>query len=132
MYSSTDVANLYLAEGSAKSLHHMIIYQSQTIYPLWNNLADAVRLVAGLPVPPSGGPLLHRRWNGGLRTICRRSENKSARVYLLRPCREGKNQNQKTFGLPAEEVFQAIYRFVLSVWRVRGSCVAPFMVCFLL
>uniref|UniRef100_A0A3B4XSW7 Acetylserotonin O-methyltransferase n=1 Tax=Seriola lalandi dorsalis TaxID=1841481 RepID=A0A3B4XSW7_SERLL len=44
-YSSTDVANLYLAKGSAKSLHDMIIYQSQTIYPLWNNMVDAVRFV---------------------------------------------------------------------------------------
>uniref|UniRef100_A0A673BFN0 Acetylserotonin O-methyltransferase n=1 Tax=Sphaeramia orbicularis TaxID=375764 RepID=A0A673BFN0_9TELE len=43
LYSSTDVANLYLAKGSAKSLHDMIIYQSQTIYPLWNNLMHAVR-----------------------------------------------------------------------------------------
>ncbi|KAM7376372.1 hypothetical protein PAMP_006113 [Pampus punctatissimus] len=42
-YSSTDVANLYLAKGSTKSLHDMIIYQSQTIYPLWNNMVDAVR-----------------------------------------------------------------------------------------
>ncbi|KAK5857799.1 hypothetical protein PBY51_011019 [Eleginops maclovinus] len=58
LYSSSDVANLYLAEGSGKSLHDMIMYQSQTIYPLWNNMADAVR--------------------------------------------EGKNQNEKTFGLPSE------------------------------
>lgn len=43
LYSSSDVANLYLAKGSAKSLHDMIIYQSQTIYPLWNNMVDAVR-----------------------------------------------------------------------------------------
>ncbi|KAG8013083.1 Acetylserotonin O-methyltransferase [Nibea albiflora] len=64
-YSSTDVANLYLAKGSGKSLHDMIIYQSQTIYPLWNTLADAVR--------------------------------------------EGKNQNEKTFGVPPEDIFQAIY-----------------------
>uniref|UniRef100_A0A8B9HCX7 Acetylserotonin O-methyltransferase n=1 Tax=Astyanax mexicanus TaxID=7994 RepID=A0A8B9HCX7_ASTMX len=42
-YSSTDVANLYLAKSSPKSLHDMIIYQSQTIYPLWNNMVDAVR-----------------------------------------------------------------------------------------
>ncbi|XP_039642594.1 acetylserotonin O-methyltransferase 2 isoform X2 [Perca fluviatilis] len=66
LYSSTDVANLYLAKGSGKSLHDMIIYQSQTIYPLWNNMVDAVR--------------------------------------------EGKNQNEKTFGLPPEDIFQAIYR----------------------
>ncbi|KAM9341093.1 acetylserotonin O-methyltransferase 2 [Symphorus nematophorus] len=66
LYSSTDVANLYLAKGSAKSLHDMIIYQSQTIYPLWNNMVDAVR--------------------------------------------EGKNQNEKTFGLPPEDIFNAIYR----------------------
>lgn len=46
LYSSTDVANLYLAQGSAKSLHDMIVYQSQTIYPLWNNMVDAIRLVA--------------------------------------------------------------------------------------
>ena len=45
VYSSTDVANLYLAKGSVKSLHDMIIYQSQTIYPLWNNMVDAVRWV---------------------------------------------------------------------------------------
>lgn len=42
-YSSTDVANLYLAKNSPKSLYYMIIYQSQTIYPLWSNLGDAVR-----------------------------------------------------------------------------------------
>uniref|UniRef100_H3D4D1 Acetylserotonin O-methyltransferase n=1 Tax=Tetraodon nigroviridis TaxID=99883 RepID=H3D4D1_TETNG len=76
LYSSSDVANLYLAKGSAKSLHHMIIYQSQTIYPLWNNLADAVR--------------------------------------------EGKNQNEKTFGLPAEEVFQAIYRSEEEMVKFMG------------
>lgn len=45
LYSSTDVANLYLAKGSAKSLHDMIIYQSQTIYPLWSNMVDAIRSV---------------------------------------------------------------------------------------
>lgn len=39
------MANLYLAKGSAKSLHEMIIYQSQTIYPLWNNMVDAIRSV---------------------------------------------------------------------------------------
>lgn len=43
LYSSTDVANLYLAKESSKSLHDMIIYYSQTIYPLWNNMVDAVR-----------------------------------------------------------------------------------------
>ncbi|KAM9777882.1 acetylserotonin O-methyltransferase 2 [Neosynchiropus ocellatus] len=42
-YSSTDVSNLYLAKSSTKSVHSMIMYQSQTIYPLWNNLVDAVR-----------------------------------------------------------------------------------------
>uniref|UniRef100_A0A8C1WJ31 Acetylserotonin O-methyltransferase n=2 Tax=Cyprinus carpio TaxID=7962 RepID=A0A8C1WJ31_CYPCA len=42
-YSSTDVANQYLAKTSPKSLHDLIIYNSQTIYPLWNNLVDAVR-----------------------------------------------------------------------------------------
>lgn len=43
LYSSTDVSNLYLAKDSAKSLYDMILYQSQTIYPLWNHMADAVR-----------------------------------------------------------------------------------------
>lgn len=42
-YNNTDVANLYLGKNSPKSLYNMIIYQSQTIYPLWNNLGDAVR-----------------------------------------------------------------------------------------
>uniref|UniRef100_A0A8C7X3Z7 Acetylserotonin O-methyltransferase n=1 Tax=Oryzias sinensis TaxID=183150 RepID=A0A8C7X3Z7_9TELE len=76
LYSSTDVASLYLAKGSAKSLHDMIIYQSQTIYPLWSNMADAVR--------------------------------------------EGRNQNQKTFGLPPEDVFQAIYRSEEEMLKFMG------------
>ncbi|XP_029983574.1 acetylserotonin O-methyltransferase 2 [Sphaeramia orbicularis] len=76
LYSSTDVANLYLAKGSAKSLHDMIIYQSQTIYPLWNNLMHAVR--------------------------------------------EGKNQNEKTFGLSSDEVFQAIYRSEEEMLKFMG------------
>uniref|UniRef100_A0A3Q3IVX0 Acetylserotonin O-methyltransferase n=1 Tax=Monopterus albus TaxID=43700 RepID=A0A3Q3IVX0_MONAL len=76
LYSSTDVTNLYLAQGSVKSLHNMIIYQSQTIYPLWNNLADAVR--------------------------------------------EGKNQNEKTFGLPPESVFQALYRSEEEMLKFMG------------
>ncbi|XP_072221960.1 acetylserotonin O-methyltransferase 2 [Leuresthes tenuis] len=76
LYSSTDVANLYLAKGSAKSLHDMIIYQSQTIYPLWNNMVDAIR--------------------------------------------EGKNQNEKTFGLPSEDVFQALYRSEEEMKKFMG------------
>nr|XP_019969259.1 PREDICTED: acetylserotonin O-methyltransferase-like [Paralichthys olivaceus] len=76
LYSSTDVANLYLAKGSAKSLHNMIIYQSQTIYPLWNNMVDAVR--------------------------------------------EGKNQNVKTFGLPPEDIFKAIYRSEEETLKFMG------------
>ncbi|KAK2826742.1 hypothetical protein Q5P01_020956 [Channa striata] len=76
LYSSTDVANVYLAEGSAKSLHDMIIYQSQTIYPLWNNLVDAVR--------------------------------------------EGKNQNEKTFGSLPEDVFQVIYRSEEEMLKFMG------------
>ncbi|XP_062296564.1 acetylserotonin O-methyltransferase 2 [Scomber scombrus] len=75
-YSSTDVANLYLAKGSGKSLHDMIVYYSQTIYPLWNNMADAVR--------------------------------------------DGKNQNEKTFGLPSEEIFQAIYRSEGEMLKFMG------------
>ncbi|KAM7403698.1 hypothetical protein PAMA_004235 [Pampus argenteus] len=75
-YSSTDVANLYLAKGSTKSLHDMIIYQSQTIYPLWNNMVDAVR--------------------------------------------DGKNQNEKTFGLPPEDIFQAIYRSEEEMLKFMG------------
>lgn len=50
LYSSTDVANLYLAKESPKSLHDMIIYHSQTIYPLWNNMVDAVRSVVQVPI----------------------------------------------------------------------------------
>lgn len=75
-YSSTDVANLYLAKTSPKSLHDLIIYYSQTIYPLWNNLVDAVR--------------------------------------------EGKNQNEKTFGLPSEEIFSAIYRSEEEMLKFMG------------
>ncbi|KAM6912498.1 acetylserotonin O-methyltransferase 2 [Xenentodon cancila] len=76
LYSSTDVANLYLAKGSAKSLHDMVLYQSQTMYLLWNNMTDAVR--------------------------------------------EGKNQNEKTFGLPPEDIFQAIYRSEEEMLKFMG------------
>uniref|UniRef100_A0A3B3ZW28 Acetylserotonin O-methyltransferase n=1 Tax=Periophthalmus magnuspinnatus TaxID=409849 RepID=A0A3B3ZW28_9GOBI len=76
LYSSTDVSSLYLARGSSKSLWDMIQYQSQTIYPLWNNMADAVR--------------------------------------------EGKNQNEKTFGLPSEQIFQAIYRSEEEMLKFMG------------
>ncbi|XP_057200084.1 acetylserotonin O-methyltransferase 2 isoform X1 [Triplophysa rosa] len=89
-YNSTDVANLYLAKSSPKSLHSLIIYHSQTTYPLWNNLVDAVR--------------------------------------------EGKNQNEKTFGLPSEEIFSAIYRseeemlkfmgLMNSTWVIDGHDIA--------
>ncbi|XP_065144307.1 acetylserotonin O-methyltransferase 2 isoform X1 [Paramisgurnus dabryanus] len=75
-YNNTDVANLYLAKSSPKSLHTSIVYQSQTIYPLWNNLGDAVR--------------------------------------------EGKNQNEKTFGLPSEEIFSAIYRSEDEMLKFMG------------
>ncbi|XP_014850542.1 PREDICTED: acetylserotonin O-methyltransferase-like [Poecilia mexicana] len=80
LYSSTDVANLYLAKGSAKSLHDMIIYRSQTVYPLWNNLVDAIR--------------------------------------------EGRNQYEKTFGLPSGHFFQAIYRSEEEMLKFMGimSC----------
>ncbi|XP_061599364.1 acetylserotonin O-methyltransferase 2 [Cololabis saira] len=76
VYSSTEVANLYLARGSAKSLHAMILYQAQTIYPLWSNMPDAIR--------------------------------------------KGKNQNEKTFGLPPEEIFQAIYRSEEEMLKFMG------------
>ncbi|XP_033967362.1 acetylserotonin O-methyltransferase 2 [Pseudochaenichthys georgianus] len=76
LYSSSDVANLYLAKGSGKSLHDMIIYQSQIIYPLWNHMADAVR--------------------------------------------EGKNQNEKTFGLPSEDIFKALYRSEEEMLKFMG------------
>ncbi|XP_042562389.1 acetylserotonin O-methyltransferase 2, partial [Clupea harengus] len=75
-YSSTDVSNLYLAKASPKSLHDMIIYNSQTIYPLWNNLVDAVR--------------------------------------------EGKNQNEKTFGLSSKDIFSAIYRSEEEMLKFMG------------
>ncbi|KAJ7988823.1 hypothetical protein DPEC_G00313190 [Dallia pectoralis] len=75
-YSSTDVANLYLAKGSAKSLYDMIIYYSQTVYPLWNNMVDAVK--------------------------------------------DGENQNEKTFGISSEEIFQAIYRSEEEMLKFMG------------
>lgn len=76
LYSSTDVSNLYLAKDSSKSLFDMILYQSQTIYPLWNHMAHAVR--------------------------------------------EGKNQNEKTFGLPSEQIFEAIYRSEEEMLKFMG------------
>ncbi|XP_072313808.1 acetylserotonin O-methyltransferase 2 [Eucyclogobius newberryi] len=76
LYSSTDVSNLYLAKDSPKSLQAMIQYQSQTIYPLWHHMAQAVR--------------------------------------------EGKNQNEKAFGIPAEQIFEAIYRSEDEMLKFMG------------
>lgn len=42
--------------------------------------------------------------------------NMSTRFPVLCPCREGKNQNEKTFGLPVGDIFKAIYRFVFAGW----------------
>ncbi|XP_068195209.1 acetylserotonin O-methyltransferase 2 [Antennarius striatus] len=66
LYSNTDLASRYLAKGSPRSLWNMIIYFSQSLYPLWSGLGDTVRA--------------------------------------------GKNQNEKNFGIPTEDVFHAIFR----------------------
>ncbi|XP_006629689.1 acetylserotonin O-methyltransferase 2 [Lepisosteus oculatus] len=42
-YSNTDVANLYLAKGSPKSLFGMAIFNSDPTYLMWANLTSAVR-----------------------------------------------------------------------------------------
>lgn len=63
-------------------------------------------------------------WSRRPRTICRTQQNMSTRFSVLCPCREGKNQNEKTFGLPAGDIFQAIYRFVFAGW-VRCSVWLP-------
>ncbi|MBN3323718.1 ASMT methyltransferase, partial [Atractosteus spatula] len=85
-YSNTDVANLYLAKGSPKSLFGMAIFNSDNTYLMWANLTSAVR--------------------------------------------EGKNQYEKTFGLSAEELFEAVYRseeelvkfmgLMNSIWAIDG------------
>lgn len=60
--------------------------------------------------------LLHHHWSRCPRTICRTQQNMSTRFSVLCPCREGKNQNEKAFGLPAGDIFQAIYRCVFAGW----------------
>nr|XP_033805939.1 acetylserotonin O-methyltransferase [Geotrypetes seraphini] len=42
-YRNTELSSLYLTKSSPKSLHHMMIYSSQTLYRCWLYLADAVR-----------------------------------------------------------------------------------------
>ncbi|XP_044143958.1 acetylserotonin O-methyltransferase-like [Bufo gargarizans] len=42
-YSNTDVSNTYLVKSSPRTLYHMMMYYSQTIYMCWHFLPQAVR-----------------------------------------------------------------------------------------
>ncbi|KAG8450580.1 hypothetical protein GDO86_003011 [Hymenochirus boettgeri] len=43
LFSNTDLSNIYLVKSSPRSLHHMMMYYSQTIYMCWHFLPDAIR-----------------------------------------------------------------------------------------
>ncbi|CAH2220517.1 acetylserotonin O-methyltransferase [Pelobates cultripes] len=43
IYSNTDLSSLYLTKSSPKTLHHMMMYYSNTLYTCWNFLPDAIR-----------------------------------------------------------------------------------------
>lgn len=47
---------------------------------------------------------------------------------VFAPRREGKNQNEKTFGLKPEEIFQAIYRLVLA-WLLHMQMCITWSLC---
>lgn len=51
----------------------------------------------------------------GIVNIPRKHFNDRGVHSVAAPLREGKNQNEKTFGIPAEEIFQAIYRSPLTL-----------------
>ncbi|KAM9321344.1 acetylserotonin O-methyltransferase-like [Gastrophryne carolinensis] len=42
-YSNSDISDIYLVKSSPKSLYHMMMYYSQTMYNCWNFLPQAVR-----------------------------------------------------------------------------------------
>ncbi|XP_029459511.1 acetylserotonin O-methyltransferase-like isoform X2 [Rhinatrema bivittatum] len=42
-YRNTELSSLYLTKSSPKSLYHMMMYYSQSIYLCWHYLTDAVR-----------------------------------------------------------------------------------------
>ncbi|XP_063808889.1 acetylserotonin O-methyltransferase-like [Pseudophryne corroboree] len=42
-YSNTDLSSIYLVKSSPKSLYHMMMYHSNTIYTCWQFLPQAVR-----------------------------------------------------------------------------------------
>ncbi|XP_063306249.1 acetylserotonin O-methyltransferase [Pelobates fuscus] len=43
VYTNTDLSSLYLTKSSPKSLYHMMMYYSNTLYTCWNFLPDAIR-----------------------------------------------------------------------------------------
>lgn len=68
---------------------------------------------------------IHKK-SGDTRWHCQCSQkhfNNHGVHSVAAPLREGKNQNEKTFGIPAEEIFQAIYRSPLTLLSpVRLHC----------
>ncbi|KAM4795698.1 acetylserotonin O-methyltransferase-like [Rhinophrynus dorsalis] len=42
-YSNTELANIYLIKSGPRSLYHMMMYYSHTLYMCWNFLPDAIR-----------------------------------------------------------------------------------------
>ncbi|OCT91072.1 acetylserotonin O-methyltransferase [Xenopus laevis] len=42
-FSNTDVSDVYLVQLSPRSLYHMMMYYSQTLYKCWHFLPDAIR-----------------------------------------------------------------------------------------
>lgn len=130
LYSSTDVANLYLAKGSAKSLHDMIIYQSQTIYPLWNNIADAIRLVfpAGRPIllylhqedlcSTTAGTVVWETSADGQRT--------SQHGVIFSGCAGRGRTRMKRLSAFQQKRFSRPFTGLCFLYGVCGSCVSPF------
>ncbi|KAG9461565.1 hypothetical protein GDO78_016402, partial [Eleutherodactylus coqui] len=42
-YSNTDVSAVYLVKSSPRTLYHMMMYSTQTVYTCWQYFTQAVR-----------------------------------------------------------------------------------------
>uniref|UniRef100_A0A3Q1FMG4 Acetylserotonin O-methyltransferase n=1 Tax=Acanthochromis polyacanthus TaxID=80966 RepID=A0A3Q1FMG4_9TELE len=96
------VFDLLLRSQEPLSAQH-VAQELKTSVDGMERLLDALVGIEILEVEKTGKKIPRRK----LRTVCC-------------CCREGKNQNEKTFGLPSEEVFQAIYRSEEEMLKFMG------------
>ncbi|XP_075450718.1 acetylserotonin O-methyltransferase-like isoform X1 [Ascaphus truei] len=131
-YANTDLSSIYLTKSSPRSLYHMMMYYSHTMYKCWQFLPEAIRNQSAriasepAPVPLHLGPTVpvvsaetRQEWNftiqhkkgsehGNADGLSRQDSPQD--VLTSRAGRDGKNQYERAFGISSKEIFDALYR----------------------